>query len=357
MIDSADDRLAGRAALVTGAGNGIGRACAELLGAHGAAVLVNDLGTDEFANGTSTTAADGTVATIRANGGTATANYDSVADSAGCANAVQAAIGEFGKLDIVVGCAGAIVDGSLMADDDTYERFLALFMSQKFWLARAALPAMTERGWGRFITTTSHGATGLLGQPIFAAAMGGVISMTKAIAYEHQGTGVTANCLAPGGATRLHAVSRPMFEDLRAKDRISEKQWESYVGTPPPSYVAPIVAGDGRRTSRIASSIGVTTRTRRRGRSTNSIDSFRPCSSVATDSAKRGKLMTGHKTARTCTVGALVVTFALSSVTAGTAGAAGVSKPGPAVPGTGVGTKAAEDAAFRTRLSRSTCGA
>ena len=239
---STHQRLAGRAALVTGAGNGIGRACAELLGACGAAVLVNDLGTDEFAHGTSMTAADEAVATIRANGGTAAANYDSVADPAGCAHAVQAAIAEFGKLDIVVGCAGAILDGSLAADDDTYERFIALFMSQKFWLARAALPAMAERGWGRFITTTSHGATGLLGQPIFAAAMGGVISMTKAIAYEHRGTGVTANCLAPGGATRLHAVSRRMFEDLRAKELISEEQWESYLGTPPPEYVAPIVA-------------------------------------------------------------------------------------------------------------------
>jgi NAD(P)-dependent dehydrogenase (short-subunit alcohol dehydrogenase family) len=242
MTGSTDQRLSGRAALVTGAGNGIGRACAEALGAHGAAVLVNDLGTDEFAHGTSTTAADETVAAIRANGGTAAADYNSVADSAGCANAVQAAIDEFGKLDIVVGCAGAILDGGLTADDATYERFLALFMSQKFWLARAALPAMAERGWGRFITTTSHGATGLLGQPIFAAAMGGVISMTKAIAFEHQSTGVTANCLAPGGATRLHAVSRPMFEDLRAKHLISDEQWESYVGTPPPSYVAPIVA-------------------------------------------------------------------------------------------------------------------
>ena len=238
----ADRRLEGRVALVTGAGNGIGRACAELLGAHGAAVVVNDLGTNEYAAGASSAAADDTVATIQANGGTAAASYDSVADPAGCANAVRIAVETFGKLDIVVGCAGAILDGSLKADDESYERFLALFMSQKFWLARAALPAMAERGWGRLITTTSYGATGLLGQPIFAAAMGGVISMTKAIAHEQRGTGITANCLAPGSATRLHAVSRPMFEDLRAKDLISEDEWQSYLNTPPPEYVAPIVA-------------------------------------------------------------------------------------------------------------------
>ena len=112
---------------------------------------------------------------------------------------------------------------------------MALFLHQKFWLARAALPGMVERGWGRLITTTSHGATGLLGQPIFAAAMGGVISMTRAIAYENAGTGVTANCLSPGGATRLHAVTRPMFEQLRADGVISEDDWDVYVNTPPPS--------------------------------------------------------------------------------------------------------------------------
>ncbi len=212
MSDSSD-RLKGRVALVTGAGNGIGQACAQALARHGASVVVNDLGTDEFATGRSSEAADSTVAGIVAEGGTATANYDSVADPEGCAAAVQTAIDTYGKLDIVVGCAGAIIDGTLAADDDTYQRFMALFLHQKFWLTRAALPGMQERGWGRIITTTSHGATGLLGQPIFAAAMGGVISMTRAIAFENATTGVTANCLSPGAGTRLHAVARP---DVRA---------------------------------------------------------------------------------------------------------------------------------------------
>jgi NAD(P)-dependent dehydrogenase (short-subunit alcohol dehydrogenase family) len=135
---STDQRLAGRVALVTGAGNGIGRACAELLAAHGAAVVVNDLGTDEFAHGANASAADDTVAAIRASGGRAAANYDSVASSAGCANAVQTAIDEYGKLAIVVGCAGAILDGSLTADDDTYERFIALLPANTTAVVRRA---------------------------------------------------------------------------------------------------------------------------------------------------------------------------------------------------------------------------
>jgi NAD(P)-dependent dehydrogenase (short-subunit alcohol dehydrogenase family) len=235
-------RLDGRTALVTGAGNGIGKACAMALASEGASLVVNDLGTNEFAAGHSESAADATVDEIRAAGGRAEASYSSVAGPDGCAAAVQTAIGAFGQVDIVVGCAGAIINGELSADDATYQRFLDLFLSQKFWLARAAVPAMAERGWGRLITTTSHGATGFLGQPVFAAAMGGVISLTKAIAHEYRGKGVTANCLAPGAATRLHAVTRPMFERMHASGTITEEDWQSYLGTPPPEYVGPIVA-------------------------------------------------------------------------------------------------------------------
>ena len=133
-------RLAGRVALVTGAGNGIGRSCALEIARHGASVVVNDLGTDEFASGTTSVAADTTVADISAAGGTAIANYDSVASSAGCERAVQTAVDAYGQLDIVVGCAGAIIDGTLNADDQSYQRFLDLFLSQKFWLCRALVP-------------------------------------------------------------------------------------------------------------------------------------------------------------------------------------------------------------------------
>jgi NAD(P)-dependent dehydrogenase (short-subunit alcohol dehydrogenase family) len=235
-------RLDGRVALVTGAGNGIGRSCALRLAEHGAQVVANDLGTDEWAHGVSSSAAESTVADIRAAGGTAIANGESVATADGCAAAVQAAVDEFGQLDIVVGCAGAILDGSMNATDEQWAQFVALFLSQKFWLARAALPGMVERGFGRIVTTTSHGATGLLGQPIFAATMGGVISMTRAIAHEYAAAGITANCLSPGAATRLHATTRAMFDQLHADGLITDEDFESYLNTPPPEYISPIVA-------------------------------------------------------------------------------------------------------------------
>jgi NAD(P)-dependent dehydrogenase (short-subunit alcohol dehydrogenase family) len=237
------DRLQGRVALVTGAGNGVGKGCALALAAQGASVVVNDLGTDEFAQGQSRSAADGTVEEIRAAGGKAEPSYDSVATAAGCENAVRVAQEAFGPVDIVVACAGAVFQGDLAASDETYRRFVDLFLSQKFWLARATVEAMAERGWGRFITTTSEGARGTLGNPIFAGTMGGVISFTKAIAQEYRHRGVTANCLAPGATSRLSQLVVPQFEQAHREGKISDKMWENIQAGPgPASHMSPIVA-------------------------------------------------------------------------------------------------------------------
>ena len=236
------ERLKDRVALVTGGGNGVGKACALALAAEGASVVVNDLGTSEFAVGQSTAAADATVEEIRFTGGTASASYDSVATSAGVSRAVSIAEESFGPVDIVVGCAGAILPGDLAASDDDYRRFIDLYLSQKFWLARATVPGMAQRGWGRFIATTSEGARGTVGNPIFAAAMGGVISLVKGIANDYRATGVTANCLAPGATTRLARVVLPQLEQAHREGKITDAMWEAAKAGPGPlTHVPPIV--------------------------------------------------------------------------------------------------------------------
>ena len=236
-------RLEGRAALVTGAGNGVGRECAKLIAAHGAGVVVNDRGTDMEGRGKNSADADRTVEEIERDGGTAVANYDSVAEFDGAGGAVETALSRFGRIDICVNCAGAAIDGTIFdMPVEEYERTIALQMSQKFYIGRHAVPRMVEQGWGRVVNTTSNGAMGFLGKPAFAAAMGGVISMTKAMAVETQGSGVTVNCIGPGAATRLHRKSEATFKRLYEQGIIGEDGWNAYVTTPPPEYVAPIVA-------------------------------------------------------------------------------------------------------------------
>ena len=236
------DRLRGRAALVTGAGNGIGKAIVQLLAAEGASVVVNDLGTDAFGEGKSSDAADETVAEIVAAGGTAVANYDSVAESAGCARAVQTAVDAFGACDIVVGNAGALHGATLETSDETWRKIVDLVLSQKFWLAREAVPAMVEKGWGRVVFTTSEIARGTQGAPLGAAAFAGTIAMTHDLAGTHRDSGVTFNCFAPGAATRTHAMARSIYEEGYKAGTVSEEQWQHYLSLPPTEYVAPIVA-------------------------------------------------------------------------------------------------------------------
>jgi NAD(P)-dependent dehydrogenase (short-subunit alcohol dehydrogenase family) len=237
------DRLKGRTALVTGAGNGIGKAIAHLLAAEGAAVVVNDLGSSVTGEGSSSEAADGTVAEIEAAGGTAVANYDSVADSVGCESAVRTAVETFGACDIVIANAGALIEGALAgfrATDDTLQRLLNLYLGQKFWLVRAALPAMLERGWGRVLFASSEIARGTQGQPLGAAVFSGSIGLAHDLGSQYRDSGVTFNCYAPGAATRTFDLYKTQMDDALQAAGIPEDQWANYY-LPPADRVAPMV--------------------------------------------------------------------------------------------------------------------
>ena len=178
-------RLKGKNAFVTGGGNGIGKAIALLLGRHGANVMVNDLGTDEAGEGSDATPAEQTAAEIAASGGTAATCMADVATFDGAGKVVSDTEEAFGQVDIAVNCAGAALEGSIFEmSEEFYHKTIALQMSQKWFIARHAVPRMVAQGWGRVVNTTSHGAMGDLGQPAFAAAMGGlsVLALLGALA-------------------------------------------------------------------------------------------------------------------------------------------------------------------------------
>ncbi len=236
------NRLKGRIAVVTGAGNGVGKACAQSLAAEGARVVVNDLGTSAAGAGKSSAAADATVAEIRAAGGEAIPNYDSVADPQGCADLVATAEEAFGPVDIVLAIAGAVLPGQIDVSDEQYRKLMDLFLGQKFWLSRLTVPGMVARGYGRIIATASEGARGGVGNPVFAAAMGGTISMMKGLATETKDTGVTANVLAPGASTRTYELMLPALELAHAEGRLSDEMWAAAKKGPGPvEHVPPIV--------------------------------------------------------------------------------------------------------------------
>ncbi|MGX7678424.1 SDR family NAD(P)-dependent oxidoreductase [Jatrophihabitans sp. DSM 45814] len=199
--------LAGRVALVTGAGRGIGRAHVIALARAGAKVVVNDVGKDVDGSGATATVAEDVVKDINDAGGTAVADYSDISSFSGAAQAVATAVTTFGQIDIVVNNAG-IVGGGLLPDiEETFlHKMFDVHLVGTLGTMRAALPHMCERGWGRIVNTVSEVAlTPTGGGPLYGAAKAAVWSATLAAAAEYSGSGITVNGLSPGARTRMSA--------------------------------------------------------------------------------------------------------------------------------------------------------
>jgi NAD(P)-dependent dehydrogenase (short-subunit alcohol dehydrogenase family) len=194
-----------RVAVVTGGGRGLGRAYALLLAAKGAKVVVNDPGVSLKGDGVDTGPAEQLVKEIRAQGGEAVANTDSVATAEGGKTIIQAALDHYGRIDILIHNAGNVRRGSLK--DISYEDFdavLDVHLRGAFHVVRPAFPAMCKAGYGRVVLTSSIG--GLYGNHNvvnYCVSKAGMIGLANVVALEGAGEGVKCNVIVPAAVTRM----------------------------------------------------------------------------------------------------------------------------------------------------------
>lgn len=199
-------RFDDQVAIVTGAGGGLGRSHALDLAARGAAVVVNDLGSPTMGGQDHDAGpAEQVAREIRASGGVAVANSDSVADRTGAESLVEQAISEFGRLDVLVNNAGIIRNRTFPnIGDDELDAVLDVHVKGAFYVTKPAYEHMRKRGCGRIVNTSSgSGLFGSFGQSAYSAAKMALVGFTKTLSIEGARYGVAVNAIAPGALTRM----------------------------------------------------------------------------------------------------------------------------------------------------------
>ena len=227
--------LEGKVAVVTGAGRGIGREIALLMASRGARVVVNDLGASLAGEGTDPDPANDTVATIRAAGGEAVVNGDSVAEPAGGARIVQTALDAFGRIDVVVNNAGILRDRIFhrMSQAD-WEAVISVHLMGAFHVSKAAALHFREQQSGSYVHFTStSGLVGNVGQGNYAAAKMGIVGLSRSIALDMARFNVRSNCLAPFAWSRMiDSIPTETPEQQARVDKMKEMT---------PAKIAPLV--------------------------------------------------------------------------------------------------------------------
>ena len=196
----------GKVVIITGAGGGLGREHALLLADLGAKIVINDLGGSVDGSGASD-AADLVVEEIRAAGGQAVANKDSVSDREGAKRIVETAIKEYGTVDILINNAGILRDKSFKNMTlDEWDLVINVHLMGSAYVTWHAWPIMYAKNYGRIVFTASvSGILGSFGQANYGAAKMGMVGLMNNLSREGASHNVHVNCLSPGAATRMTA--------------------------------------------------------------------------------------------------------------------------------------------------------
>jgi len=230
------NQLKEKVIVVTGAGNGIGRAIALFLGARGAKVVVNDLGSSGSGEGSDAGPAQRVVDEIHAAGGTAAASTESVATADSAQAIIDTAIRAFGRIDGVINNAGILRDRIFHKMSPTeWQGVLDTHLGGAYFVSRAAAPYFKEQQSGTFVHMTSAaGLVGNFGQANYAAAKLGIVALSKSIALDMARFNVRSNCIAPFAWSRLIGTLPSETE--------AEKQRLARLQAMKPEQVAPVAA-------------------------------------------------------------------------------------------------------------------
>ena len=235
--------LAGRVAVVTGAGRGIGRATALELARQGASVVVNDVGVEPDGSGRDASLAARVAAEIEAAGGRAAASADSVAEWNGAQRIVKSALDRFGGIDVLVNNAGLSAGAPLWElEPALFERVVASHLHGTFYCTRAAVPHMKERRFGRIVNLVSRaGIIGVPGNAAYGAGKGGVFGLTNVASRDLAPFGITVNAVNPS-STDTRMVARAI-EAGRAAGGDAARRAENLAATMQrPEDVAVLIA-------------------------------------------------------------------------------------------------------------------